>query len=78
MNLQDLYDPESSIMTFEGVQVRGRQAILEKFSVSLFDFTFEVIPYFRLFLSERFSAPSQKSIRSHWPTVPLPFRCSDS
>ncbi|KAI6182637.1 hypothetical protein M3Y97_00402200 [Aphelenchoides bicaudatus] len=32
MNLQELYDPESSIMTFEGVQVRGRQAILEKFS----------------------------------------------
>lgn len=34
MNLQELYDPESSIMTFEGVQVRGRQAILEKFGVS--------------------------------------------
>ncbi|CAD5206684.1 unnamed protein product [Bursaphelenchus okinawaensis] len=30
--LQDLYDPEGSIMTFEGTQVRGRQAILEKFS----------------------------------------------
>ncbi|CAD5209720.1 UNVERIFIED_CONTAM: putative nuclear transport factor 2, partial [Eudyptes robustus] len=29
--LQELYDPEASIMTFEGSQVRGRQAILEKF-----------------------------------------------
>jgi hypothetical protein len=36
-NLQDLYDPEASIMTFEGVQVRGRQAILEKFGVSYFN-----------------------------------------
>ena len=29
--LNDLYDPEHSFMTFEGNQVRGRQAILEKF-----------------------------------------------
>lgn len=33
LNLQELYDPEQSIMTFEGAQARGRQAILEKFSV---------------------------------------------
>jgi hypothetical protein len=36
-NLQDLYDPEASIMTFEGVQVKGRQAILEKFGVSTYN-----------------------------------------
>lgn len=34
--LNDLYDPEHSFMTFEGNQVRGRQAILEKFGVSHF------------------------------------------
>lgn len=32
--LLDLYDAEESIMTFEGSQVKGRQAILERFSVS--------------------------------------------
>ncbi|CAJ0574120.1 unnamed protein product, partial [Mesorhabditis spiculigera] len=30
--LADLYDPDNSYMTFEGVQVRGRDAILQKFS----------------------------------------------
>uniref|UniRef100_A0A0N4U8L9 Transmembrane protein 208 n=1 Tax=Dracunculus medinensis TaxID=318479 RepID=A0A0N4U8L9_DRAME len=30
--LSDLYDPLNSYMTFEGVQVKGRQAILEKFA----------------------------------------------
>ncbi|GMT28117.1 hypothetical protein PFISCL1PPCAC_19414 [Pristionchus fissidentatus] len=29
--LQDLYDPENSYMTFEGVQMKGRDAILQKF-----------------------------------------------
>ncbi len=32
--LSDLYDPSNSYLTFEGVQVRGRDAILNKFSVS--------------------------------------------
>ena len=37
--LADLYDPENSYMTFEGMQVRGRDSILQKFSVSsFFDF----------------------------------------
>lgn len=31
--LADLYDPENSYMTFEGVQVRGRDNILQKFNV---------------------------------------------
>lgn len=31
--LHDLYDAEHSFMTFEGNQVKGRQAILEKFGV---------------------------------------------
>ena len=31
--LQELYDVSDSIMTFEGNQVKGRQAILEKFAV---------------------------------------------
>lgn len=31
--LSGLYDPENSYMTFEGVQVKGRDAILQKFSV---------------------------------------------
>ncbi|KAJ1358673.1 putative nuclear transport factor 2 [Parelaphostrongylus tenuis] len=30
--LGDLYDPENSYMTFEGVQCKGRGAILEKFT----------------------------------------------
>ncbi|KAE9550894.1 hypothetical protein FO519_005897 [Halicephalobus sp. NKZ332] len=30
--LSGLYDPENSYMTFEGVQVKGRDAILQKFS----------------------------------------------
>jgi hypothetical protein len=34
--LNDLYDVENSFMTFEGQQVKGRQAILEKFSVTKF------------------------------------------
>lgn len=31
--LSDLYDPENSYMTFEGVQARGRDAILQRFAV---------------------------------------------
>lgn len=31
--LGDLYDPEHSYMSFEGVQCRGREGILAKFSV---------------------------------------------
>ncbi|KAI6226077.1 putative nuclear transport factor 2 [Aphelenchoides besseyi] len=31
LGLQELYDANDSIMTFEGNQVKGRQAILEKF-----------------------------------------------
>ena len=31
--LSDLYDPEHSYMTFEGVQCKGRNGILEKFTV---------------------------------------------
>ncbi|VDN22757.1 unnamed protein product [Gongylonema pulchrum] len=34
--LVDLYDPVNSYMTFEGVQVKGRDAILQKFVVSQF------------------------------------------
>lgn len=34
--LGDLYDPENSYMSFEGVQCKGRDSILAKFSVSLF------------------------------------------
>uniref|UniRef100_A0A1I7XEN5 NTF2 domain-containing protein n=1 Tax=Heterorhabditis bacteriophora TaxID=37862 RepID=A0A1I7XEN5_HETBA len=30
--LSDLYDPENSYMTFEGVQCKGRDGILAKFS----------------------------------------------
>uniref|UniRef100_A0A0N5AZF3 NTF2-related export protein n=1 Tax=Syphacia muris TaxID=451379 RepID=A0A0N5AZF3_9BILA len=30
--LSDLYDPENSYMTFEGVQSRGRDAILQRFA----------------------------------------------
>lgn len=32
--LSDLYDPQNSYMTFEGVQVKGRDAILQKFAVT--------------------------------------------
>lgn len=32
--LSDLYDPENSYMTFEGVQSRGRDAILQRFAVT--------------------------------------------
>lgn len=34
--LSDLYDPMNSYMTFEGVQVKGRDSILQKFAVSTF------------------------------------------
>ncbi|KHN72635.1 putative nuclear transport factor 2 [Toxocara canis] len=37
--LSDLYDPQNSYMTFEGVQVKGRDAILQKFA----SLTFKVI-----------------------------------
>lgn len=33
--LSDLYDPENSYMTFEGVQSRGRDAILQRFAVRI-------------------------------------------
>jgi len=75
MNLQDLYDPENSIMTFEGVQVRGRQAILEKFSVSIVHDVAQIDPSFSLCRSVRFSAPLQRWTRSRWPMVQLWFLC---
>ncbi|VDD86651.1 unnamed protein product [Enterobius vermicularis] len=34
--LSDLYDPENSYMTFEGVQSRGRDAILQRFATLTF------------------------------------------
>ena len=40
LGLTDLYDTENSFMTFEGNQVKGRQAILEKFGVGVFLFLY--------------------------------------
>ena len=39
--LADLYDADNSYMTFEGVQAKGREAILTKFTVS---FTYSTPP----------------------------------
>lgn len=47
--LSDLYDPLNSYMTFEGVQVKGRQAILEKFAVIFMIFFIFFIFYFSFF-----------------------------
>ena len=35
LGLNDLYDPDNSFLSFEGNQMKGKQAILEKFSVWL-------------------------------------------
>lgn len=71
--LSALYDPENSYMTFEGVQVKGRQAILEKFSVSCFKcisekFSFEMLLNF-YFLESYFSIDTTPYYQNGLPAI---------
>lgn len=68
--MADLYDPDNSYLTFEGVQMRGRQAILEKFGVRSASCFSKIHHSCRRFLSNASSGRSLKATVSHCPTAP--------
>jgi hypothetical protein len=75
MNLQELYDVDNSIMTFEGAQFRGRNAILEKFAVSI-HYVIYLNNYFRLSQFNESNALSLKLTRSRYWMDQSRFLCS--